>query len=89
MLKDKLAIKHLIIKYGKLYSNSGNSSVQVALLTKKINHLQKHFSINKDDHCGRKGLLNMVARRRKLLDYIKSKKHKHYLYLIKDLGLRY
>ncbi|VFP88435.1 30S ribosomal protein S15 [Buchnera aphidicola (Cinara piceae)] len=89
MLKNKLEIKDLIMRYGKLYSNSGSSSVQIALLTRKINHLQKHFSVNKEDHCGRKGLLNMVSRRRKLLDYIKSKKHKHYLFLIKDLDLRY
>ncbi|VFP83723.1 30S ribosomal protein S15 [Buchnera aphidicola] len=89
MLKNTLVIKDLILKYGKSYSNSGNSSVQIALLTWKINYLQKHFILHRNDHCGRKGLLKLVSRRRKLLDYIKSHQHRHYLFLIKDLSLRY
>ncbi|VFP85982.1 30S ribosomal protein S15 [Buchnera aphidicola (Cinara pseudotaxifoliae)] len=89
MVKNTLEIKNLILKYGNLYNNSGHSSVQIALLTRKINYLQKHFTKHKEDHCGRRGLLKMVSLRRKLLDYIKLKKHSSYLFLIKDLGLRY
>lgn len=89
MLKNILETQNLILKYGKLHTNSGSTSVQVALLTRKINYLQKHFTEHREDHCGRRGLLKMVSRRRKLLDYIKSKKHSIYLFLIKDLGLRY
>lgn len=89
MFKEKFKVKDLILKYGKSLNNSGSSSVQIVLLTKKINYLQKHFSKNKEDHCGRKGLLKMVSHRRKLLNYIKLKQHKNYLFLIKELGLRY
>lgn len=79
----------IIEKYGYNQKNSGSSSVQIAILTKKINYLQKHFFVHKKDHCGRRGLLKMVSRRRKLLDYIKNKDQKKYFYLIKNLGLRY
>ncbi|WP_075433925.1 30S ribosomal protein S15 [Buchnera aphidicola] len=89
MLKHELDTKNLILKYGKSNLNSGHSFVQIALLTRKINYLQKHFISHKEDHCGRKGLLKMVSRRRKLLDYIKSKEYHNYLFLIKKLGLRH
>ncbi|ABJ90697.1 30S ribosomal protein S15 [Buchnera aphidicola] len=89
MLKDTLKVKNLVMKYGKSYLNTGSSSVQIALLTRKINYLQKHFILHKEDHCGRKGLLNMVSRRRKLLDYLKSNQYENYLFLIKKLGLRH
>ncbi|VAX76619.1 30S ribosomal protein S15 [Buchnera aphidicola] len=89
MLKSDIVVRELILKYGKNFKNSGYSSVQIALLTRKINYLQKHFSEHKEDHCGRKGLLSMVSRRRKLLDYMKSRKYKKYLLLIHELGLRH
>lgn len=84
-----LNTKEILIQYGKNKNNTGSSEVQISLLTKKINYLQKHFTIHKTDHCGRRGLLKMVSRRRKLLNYIKNKKHKSYINLIKKLGLRY
>lgn len=89
MFLQNLSNKEIIKKYGFSFKNCGDSSVQIALLTKKIDYLQKHFSIHKEDHCGRRGLLKMVARRRRLLNYIKIKNSKKYLYLIKELGLRY
>ncbi|VFP81147.1 30S ribosomal protein S15 [Buchnera aphidicola (Cinara kochiana kochiana)] len=89
MLKNTSATQDLILKYGNSNSNTGNSSVQIALLTWKINYLQKHFILHRNDHCGRKGLLKLVSRRRKLLDYIKFHQHQHYLSLIKELSLRY
>ena len=62
--------------------------VQVALLTNRINDLQKHFGKHKQDHHSRQGLLKMVNKRRKLLDYLKSKDNERYRKLIASLGLR-
>jgi small subunit ribosomal protein S15 len=84
-LKNK---KKIILKYGKTQQNTGQTEVQVALLTNQINHLQTHFSKHKKDHCGRRGLLNMVSQRRKLLDYLKSKNILRYTNLIESLSLR-
>ncbi|QCI26819.1 30S ribosomal protein S15 [Buchnera aphidicola (Thelaxes californica)] len=80
--------KKIIIKFGKNDVDSGNSEVQIALLTKRINQLQSHFSINKKDHSSRLGLLNMVAKRRKLLNYLKKKSFNNYIKLVKQLSLR-
>jgi len=80
--------KKIILKYGKSKENSGVTEVQVALLTNQINHLQTHFSQHKKDHCSRRGLLNMVSKRRKLLDYLKKKNIDRYTTLIEDLHLR-
>ena len=68
--------------------DTGSSEVQVALLTKRINHLTEHFKVHKKDNHGRRGLVNMVNRRRRLLSYLKSKKPESYQGLIKKLGLR-
>jgi small subunit ribosomal protein S15 len=68
--------------------DTGSPEVQVALLTARINHLTPHFKANKKDHHGRRGLLRMVSRRRKLLDYLKSKDASRYVALIQKLGLR-
>ena len=89
MLLYTLKNKEIIKKYRKNDSNTGGSEIQIIFLTEKINYLQKHFSVHKRDHCGRRGLLNMVSRRRKLLNYIKSKKRQNYVDLIQQLGLRY
>ena len=69
-------------------ADTGSPEVQVALLTARINHLTPHFKANKKDHHGRRGLLRMVSRRRKLLDYLKSKDAARYVALIQKLGLR-
>ncbi|MBZ2279792.1 MAG: 30S ribosomal protein S15 [Buchnera aphidicola] len=80
--------KKIILKYGKNIHNSGKTEVQIALLTNQINYLQKHFSEHKKDHSSRRGLLRMVAKRRKLLDYLKSYNISDYTVLISDLKLR-
>lgn len=80
--------KNIILKYGENTKNSGKTEVQVALLTSQINNLQTHFSEHKKDHCSRKGLLNMVSKRRKLLDYLKKKNISRYTILIESLNLR-
>ena len=68
--------------------DTGSPEVQVALLTGRINELTPHFKANAKDHHGRRGLLRMVSRRRKLLDYLKSKDASRYVALIAKLGLR-
>lgn len=68
--------------------DTGSPEVQVALLTARINHLTDHFKTHAKDHHGRRGLLKMVSRRRKLLDYLKDKDVDRYRALIAKLSLR-
>jgi len=68
--------------------DTGSPEVQVAILTARINELTPHFKEHAKDHHGRRGLLRMVSRRRKLLDYLKSKDFDRYAALIAKLGLR-
>lgn len=69
-------------------TDTGSPEVQVALLTKNIAHLTEHFKTHKKDHHSRRGLLIMVARRRKLLDYLKRGSPERYKNLILSLGIR-
>jgi small subunit ribosomal protein S15 len=78
----------LVKDYGQSPKDTGSPEVQVALLTTRINELQDHFKSNKKDHHSRRGLLRMVNRRRKLLDYLKGKDQERYRELISRLGLR-
>lgn len=68
--------------------DTGSSDVQVAILTERINHLTQHLTAHSKDHSTRRGLLKMVARRRKLLDYLKVTSNERYLKLLKSLNLR-
>lgn len=68
--------------------DTGSADVQVAILTERINHLTQHLSSHSKDHSTRRGLLKMVARRRKLLDYLKLTAEDRYTKLLKSLGLR-
>ncbi len=68
--------------------DTGSPEVQIALLTSRINGLAGHFKANVKDHHSRRGLLRMVSRRRKLLDYLKSRNTDTYRTLIDKLGLR-
>lgn len=63
--------------------------MQVALLTARINHLREHFDAHKKDHHSRRGLLKMVGKRRRLLDYLRKTDLERYRELISDLGLRH
>lgn len=63
----------IVAEYAQGQNDTGSPEVQVALLTAQINHLQGHFANHKHDHHSRRGLLRMVSRRRKLLDYLKGK----------------
>ena len=78
----------VVAQYARSEGDTGSPEVQVALLTASINHLQGHFSEHKKDNHSRRGLLRMVAQRRKLLDYLKRKDLARYQGLIQSLGLR-
>jgi small subunit ribosomal protein S15 len=82
-------IKAEVVKANARSANdTGSPEVQVALLTARINELTPHFKQHAKDHHGRRGLLRMVSRRRKLLDYLKAKDADRYTALIAKLGLR-
>ena len=83
---DKTAI---IEKYRLHDKDVGSAPVQVALLTERINDLRTHFDDHKHDHHSRRGLLKMVGRRRRLLEYLKNNDLERYRELIADLGLRH
>jgi len=67
----------------------GSAPVQIALLTARIDDLRSHFDAHKHDHHSRRGLLKMVGRRRRLLEYLKQEDVERYRSLIADLGLRH
>ena len=78
----------LVGKFQADKKDTGSSNVQVAILSERIKTLTEHFNKHKKDNHSRRGLLAMVAKRRKLLNYIKKKSYQNYLDLIKALELR-
>jgi len=78
----------IIKEYSRGEADTGSPEVQVALLSARITELTGHFGTHKKDHHSRQGLLRMVNKRRKLLDYVKSKDQERYRELISRLGLR-
>lgn len=80
--------RELITKFGKNDSDTGRTEVQVAVLTNRINYLTEHFKTNPKDHHGRRGLLKLVGRRRRLLRYLAGRNIEKYRKLITELGLR-
>ena len=83
-------VKEDVIQKYQLHENDrGSAPVQIAILTARINDLRGHFDAHKKDHHSRRGLLKMVGRRRRLLEYVKRTDVEKYRGLIKDLGLRH
>jgi small subunit ribosomal protein S15 len=80
--------QEIVTQFGKDATDTGNTRVQVALLTARINDLTEHLREHKKDHHSRRGLLKLVGKRRRLLDYHKSRNLEGYRQLIQDLGLR-
>ncbi len=78
----------IIAKYARSEGDTGSPEVQIALLTERINHLNEHLQIHKQDNHSRRGLLKMVGRRRGLLDYLKAKDIERYRAIVEQLGLR-
>jgi len=80
--------QELIGKFKRSEGDNGSSEVQIAILTKKINLLTEHLKANKYDHSSRRGLMMMVSRRRRLLDYLKNREPQRYVDVIQALGIR-
>ena len=80
--------RELVQKFGKGENDTGSPEVQIALLTERINHLTEHLKMHKKDHHSRRGLLMLVGRRRRMLDYVKAIDVERYRKIIADQGLR-
>jgi small subunit ribosomal protein S15 len=88
MAITKVTKADIIKKYGKTPSDTGTPEVQIALLTARINDLTPHFESHVKDHHSRVGLLKMVGKRRRLLDYLQEKNIDRYRKIIADLQIR-
>ena len=80
--------QEIIKEYGKSDTDTGSTEVQVALLSKRIDHLTDHLKIHKKDHHTRRGLLMLVGKRKRLLQYLQNQDVQRYRDLIDKLGLR-
>ncbi|MDY2792440.1 MAG: 30S ribosomal protein S15 [Eubacteriales bacterium] len=80
--------QEIINTYARHEGDTGSPEVQIALLTERINHLNEHLKLNRNDHHSNRGLLLMVGQRRGLLAYLKEKDIESYRALIEKLGLR-
>jgi len=78
----------IVKKFGKTDKDSGTAEVQIAILTERINNLTSHFEGHKKDHASRRGLMQMVGKRRRLLDYLVEKDIERYRAIIKELNIR-
>ena len=88
MALTKEAKQELITKHGRNDADTCSTQVQVAMLTERINELTEHLRTHKHDHYSRRGLLKLVGRRRRFLNYLQKKDLEGYRALIKELGLR-
>ncbi|MAL53340.1 30S ribosomal protein S15 [Bacteroidota bacterium] len=88
MSLSKSSTSDIVKKYGSNDKDTGSTAVQIALLSKRIEDLQKHFKDHKKDNHSRTGLLQIVSDRKKLLSYLKKKDPSSYEKIIKDLKLR-
>ena len=87
LTKEKKA--ELVSRYGSTDTDTGSASVQIALLTERINELTEHLRSHVKDHHSRRGLLKMVGQRRRLLRYLESSDLERYRALVAELGLRH
>jgi len=88
MTVDKAEKAAIINQFQKHKNDTGSAEVQIALLTTRINHLNEHLKAHKKDFHSRRGLLLMVGKRRRLLNYLKDRDYGRYLDIVKKLGLR-
>jgi small subunit ribosomal protein S15 len=88
MALTKEAKQELIGKHGRTSADTGSPEVQIAMLTRRINDLTEHLRTHPKDHYSRRGLLKLVGRRRRFLNYLQRKNIEGYRALIKELGLR-
>ncbi|MBD0404767.1 MULTISPECIES: 30S ribosomal protein S15 [unclassified Flammeovirga] len=80
--------KEIFTSYGKGEGDTGSPEAQIALFTKRIQHLTEHLKSNKKDHSSRRGLMKLVGKRRSMLDYVAKKDINRYRAIIKELGIR-
>jgi small subunit ribosomal protein S15 len=80
--------KELTERFGKSAEDTGSTEVQIAMLTDRINHLTEHLRTHRKDHASRRGLLMLVGKRRRFLNYLGRTNLERYRELIKELGLR-
>ena len=80
--------QEIVGRFGREATDTGRSEVQIALLTRRINHLTEHVRTHKHDHHSRRGLLMLVGRRRRFLNYLQKKDLEGYRRLVRELGLR-
>ena len=80
--------KEIIDRFKAHEKDTGSSEVQIALLSNRITYLTDHFKVHKKDHHSRRGLLKLVGRRRRLLNYLKKRDTKRYQQVLQELGLR-
>jgi len=85
---DTAVKKEILTEYGPSEGDTGSPEVQIALLTRRINHLTEHLKVHKHDHHSRRGLLILVGQRRRLLQYLQRTDIARYRSLIERLGLR-
>ena len=88
MSLTKEAKLEIVGKHGRAEGDTGSAEVQIALLTARINELTEHLRTHPKDHYSRRGLLKLVGKRRRFLDYLSRKDIEGYRALIKELGLR-
>ena len=88
MSLDKSVKDRVIGNFGRHAADKGSTEVQIALLTERIRHLEKHFSVNKKDCNSKRGFLTLIGRRRKLLQYLKRTDENKYREILKRLKLR-
>jgi small subunit ribosomal protein S15 len=88
MTLTKEAKQEIFQKHGRTEQDTGSPEVQIALLTSRINTLTEHLRTHRHDHYSRRGLLKLVGRRRRLLNYLQRNNLEGYRALIKELGLR-
>ena len=88
MSLTKEAKQEIVGAHGRSGADTGSSQVQIALMSKRIDQLTEHLRAHKKDHHSRRGLLRLVGRRRRLLNYLQRRDLEGYRTLIKELGLR-
>jgi small subunit ribosomal protein S15 len=88
MALTREAKQEIFEKHGRGESDTGSPQVQIALLTRRINELTAHLRVHRHDHYSRRGLLKLVGRRRRFLNYLQKHDLEGYRALIKELGLR-
>lgn len=81
--------ERIVEKFGQHENDHGSAAVQVALLTERIEELNQHFQDHPQDHHGRRGLLTMVGKRRRLLSYLRESDVERYRWVVDELGLRH